>query len=301
MNDEMLLLQETLEDALRAAHPPGWQQPESGELVTATWEMALDLGWDSVGLPEELGGFGDSVAPQVMVAQACGRHPIPMPLVETVVARTVLAMSGFAQPAERATLTVADGVLGTQVTVVDGHVQGCVHGVPWARHAEQAVLTGSDGAIALVDLAQGGVQVTPGTNLAGEGRDKVIFTGPPASRATGGEAARGAKLLGSRLSLLRAAQILGAMEQALAATREHTAARKQFGQPLNRFQLVGAHIAEMAAEVAFVAALLKDATHAHDVGSPEPATASLKLAADMAATTVARGGASVPWCDRRHS
>jgi alkylation response protein AidB-like acyl-CoA dehydrogenase len=88
--------------------------------------------------------------------------------------------------------------------------------------------------------------------------------------------------------LLRSAQVTGALASALALTREHTASRKQFGRPLAAFQLVGAHLAEMTAQIALTEAVLQDAVRAHDAGAPQPATASLALTAARAAVQVAK-------------
>jgi alkylation response protein AidB-like acyl-CoA dehydrogenase len=288
MNEELRMLRDTFEGALGAAHPPTWEPPEGGEMAAETWATAIELGWDQIGLPEELGGFGGSVAALVLLAQACGRHRVPVPLVETALARWALALAQLDQPADGAVVTLAPGALGAGVTPADGRLDGRAVRVPWARHAGRLVLTGADGAVAAIDLQQPGVQVLPGVNLAGEARDDVVLTGVPAAVARGVEAARVAVLVPERAALLRAAQMLGALEQALAATREHTAARKQFGRPLDRFQLVGAHIADMAAHAALLEALLADATRAHDAGTPTPATASVKLVAGAAATIVAR-------------
>ena len=282
MNDELRLLRDTIDEALGAAHPITWEPPEGGELAADTWATATELGWDQVCLPEELGGFGDSVAALVLLAQACGRHRLPVPLVETALARWALAAAELDQPADGAVVTL---VLAGDVTIAGDRIAGRAARVPWARHADHAVVTAPD-AVALVDLA--GAQVAPGVNLAGEARDDVTFADAPAVVARGEAAARVAAQLAERATLLRAAQMLGAVEQALAATREHTAARKQFGRPLDRFQLVGAHIAEIAAQAALLDALLADATRAHDAGVPTAATAALKLAAGQAATLVAR-------------
>jgi acyl-CoA dehydrogenase len=286
MNDELRLLRETLEQALLALHPATWEPPENGELFDPAWATAAELGWDQVGLPEELGGFGDSVAPLAALAQAAGRHRVSAPLTESALARWAIAAAGLEQPQDNAILTIRPAASGTGLSVRDGKVTGWASRVAWARHADRLVLTGADGAVAVVDLRRRGVEIVVGTNLAGEARDTVAFDDVGVDQfSSGGDVA---SVLGERAALLRAAQMLGAMDQALAATREHTAARRQFGRPLDQFQLVGAHLAAMAADATQVEALLADAIRAHDAGSPAAATAALKLVAGQAATRVAR-------------
>jgi acyl-CoA dehydrogenase len=188
-------------------------------------------------------------------------------------------------------LTIKPATRDTEVSIQDGNADGRATRVPWARHADRLVLAAVDGSVAVVDLRGPGVEIVNGTNLAGEARDTVAFdavaldgVAPAGVAPAGGPASS----LGQRAALLRAAQMLGAMDQALAATREHTAARKQFGRSLNHFQLVGAHLAAMAADATQVEAMLADAIRAHDAGSPMAATAALKLVAGRAATSVAR-------------
>jgi acyl-CoA dehydrogenase len=284
MNEELQLLRETLEDALGASLPlTTYEPPEGGALAEPIWATARELGWDQVGLPEELGGFGaGTVAPLVALAQAIGRHRVPVPAVESALARWAVAAAGLPTPDDGATLTVAPDA---DVTLTFDTAHGTLPRVPWGRHASAVVVGGPDGQLAVVTLGGDGAEVRPGTNLAGEARDTIILTGAPAATIA---AQHVTAQLAQRATLLRVAQMLGAMEQALAATREHTAARKQFGRPLDRFQMVGGHIAEMAAQTAQVAALLADATRAHDAGAAAAATASLKLVAGEAATVVAR-------------
>jgi acyl-CoA dehydrogenase len=286
MNDELRLLRETLEEALLALHPPTSEALEHGDLSARTWETAVELGWDQVGLPEDLGGFGDSIGPLSALAQAAGRHRVSAPLVESALARWTIAAAGLAQPPDGVMLTIHPGAGGGELNLHGDQVQGRAARVPWARHADLVVVTGLHGTTAVLDLRGVGVQIVNGSNLAGEARDSVLFAGVVAEAFA--EAGDQPRFAPERAALLRAAQMLGAMDQALAATREHTAARKQFGQPLDRFQLVGAHIATMAAETTQVEAMLADAIRAHDAGAPVAATASLKLVAGQAATRVAR-------------
>lgn len=344
MNDELLMLRQTLDEALATGHPATWEPEEGGALADATWAQARELGWDHVGLPEELGGFGDGAEALVVVAQACGRHRLPAPLVETALGRWAIAAAGLEQPAEGATIAIApEGAAGAGASggtsgggptsgvalAPEGaaaggaalardlsagglRVSGTLARVAWGRYADRLVVA-DGGELLLVDLAPGAVRVEHGENLAGEARDTLVLDGATAVAAGGEPGARAASLLILRAAMLRAAQIEGALGQALAITREHTEVRRQFGRPLARFQLVGAHVAEIAAQAALVGALLADATAAHDAAAPdasahdagdraaagcapatdalaaaEAATASLKVVAAEAATAVAR-------------
>ncbi|QEC46450.1 acyl-CoA dehydrogenase [Baekduia soli] len=288
--EEALLLERSLEEALAPLHPADWDPPDDGSLAAEAWALCAELGWDHAGLPEDLGGMGDDVGPLVILAQAAGRHPLAMPLVETALARWALATAGLEQPPEGAILTVAhDGdALALRPAPGGPEATGRLARVPWARHARALVAAGPDGALVVVDLEGPGAAVEPHVDLAGQARDDVVLDAVAVAAADGSEGRRAAALLAPRAEVLRSAQIAGALGRALALTREHTSRRSQFGRPLTRFQLVGAHLATMAAHAALVDAMLDDACRAEDDAALAASAGSLALIAAEAATEVAR-------------
>lgn len=287
MNDELRLLEKTIDEVLVAAMPPESDPPGHGAMDSRVWRQAVDLGWDQVGLPEDLGGLGESIAPLVVLARACGRHRAPIPAIDSALGRTVLARAGLPQPPDGTVLAVA--IPGTGEVRCDGdrrapRVHAVLRRIPWARHARHLVIGASDGVL-VVDLEQSAVCVGPGANLAGEARDDIELRGAHAAAAAD---ANVVERLGELRTLLVGAQIDGALHQVLELTREYTATREQFGRPLARFQLVAAHLAEMAAQSALVSGLVEDAVRAHDAGDSTATTASLKINAGNAATVAAR-------------
>ncbi len=87
-----------------------------------------------------------------------------------------------------------------------------------------------------------------------------------------------------RGALMRSIQIAGALERVRDMTVQYAAERRQFGQPLNRFQAVQQQLAEMAGEVALAGAAV-DAAVA-DPLSPKHVAAA-KVVAGHAAGRVA--------------
>lgn len=292
MNDEMVFLQDAITEALSARHPSDWAPPEDGTIVEDSWKLCAELGWDHAGLPEDLGGLGHGVAPLVLLARACGQFRLPLALPETALARWAISAGGLEQPAEGEVLTTPFMPRLTGLEVVgdgaDVTVTGHLRAVPWARQARWLAAPSTARTLVVVDLQGDGVTIAEGMNIAGEARDDVSLDGATAVHAVGEASREVVALLPQRAVLLRSAQIAGALGSALALTREHTSSRKQFGRPLAAFQLVGAHIAEMTAQIALTDAMLQDAIHAHDAGRPQPATASLMLAASHAAAEVSR-------------
>jgi acyl-CoA dehydrogenase len=92
-----------------------------------------------------------------------------------------------------------------------------------------------------------------------------------------------------RAALARSAATVGALEAAYEITREHVTTRRQFDRPLVRLQVVGAHLARMAIELALARAAFEAAVAAQADGDDVAwATAAAKLTTAHAATTVSR-------------
>lgn len=88
---------------------------------------------------------------------------------------------------------------------------------------------------------------------------------------------------GLRGALARSIQMAGALERVRDLTVRYAAERRQFGQPLNRFQAIQQHLAALAAEVALAGAAVDDA-----VASPTPArVGAAKIVAGRAAGAAA--------------
>lgn len=281
MNDELLLLRGTLDEAMSARFPADWEPAAEYAFEADAWGEAVELGWDQIALPDELGGLGESAEVLAMPARACGRNRYPVPLVESVLGRAAIAAAGLEQPPEGDLVTIAPAAFDGALPAGD-RLSGRASRVPWGREARWAVL--GDGPIALCDLAAPGVVVGHGANLAGEPRDEIAFESVPAER---GELPHPG-WLGGRASLARSAQIAGALAASLRLTHEYTGARKQFGRPLARFQMVGAHLASMAAEGALLDAALEDAVRAYEAGDGAVSGDCLRVVAARAATAAAR-------------
>jgi alkylation response protein AidB-like acyl-CoA dehydrogenase len=259
------------------------------------WPALLELGWAGVGRPEDLGGSGGELADLVALVQACGRHVVSVPLLESAAAGLIAAQHGHNLAAWPATLAVPRAGETLRITA-DGILTGQVGRVPWGRAAATIIVVASrpDGrpVIAQIDgTAEGtadGVECRPGSNLAGEPRDTLRFAGVPARRiadieATGSEAAAEVRTVPA---LLRSAMTLGALENVLEHTVQHVAVREQFGQPLARFQDVASTLARMVEQVTLARVAVLAAT---DAGLDRPDRAMIAaVVTARAATDVAR-------------
>lgn len=265
--DELAFLRGVFADVLSGARPaPDAPDPAASSALPHAWDQAVELGWPYVALPEAEGGAGGSAGALVALAEALGRHAVSLPLVETALVRWALHRAGAEQPSAGAALTLA---LSPALALASdtGTVAGVVPRVAWGRVADQGLFladAGRDRAVVLVPLGEG-VRVEPGANLAGEPRDTLVFDGAPC-RVVAGVTAEEVERYAA---VAAAGATLGAMTAARRATRSHAATRSQFGRPLARFQLVGAHLAEIASLVETSRVLVDDAVRALD-GGPRP-------------------------------
>lgn len=257
-------------EALAAAERDGW--------APGVWAPLAEGGFTTVSVPESAGGSGGSVAQACAVLEAAGAAPAPVPLAETgLLAGRLLAAVGLDQP---------DGPVSTaaspDLALDDGVLRGAVARVPWARAATTLALVaqGPDGpAVVLVDRAA--ASITPGRNLAGEPRDRVVLDGvrPFAVAPAPTEAA---EALRRRGALSRAALVAGATRAVLDLTVRYTGERVQFGRPVARFPAVAAHLVRIA-EQTEVAAIAARAAAVGAGEDGEPAALDVAAAAAVAA------------------
>ena len=125
---------------------------EDGAFPSALWNTVAESGFHQLAMPDSGVSLGDAFA----VVGIAGRHALPLPLAETLLANRWLAGS--------------DG-LATIGQVQDGWIVDA----PWGRAADRILgLDAERGACVVVELGEG-VQVREGANLAGEPRDAVAL------------------------------------------------------------------------------------------------------------------------------
>lgn len=247
------------------------------------WATLAELGWPGVGVAEDLGGSGGTVADLLCLVEAVGRHGVSVPLVETSWAAEILAGFGVPLPPGAATVAVAgpgDARWSGDLLTVP------LRRVPWGRAATTLVVVvrGADGEwIAVVPDTP--TDWTHGVDLLDEPRDDgaldqaaVQVLGPvdPAAVTAG-------------LRLRRAAELVGAIQTAVELSLEHTSVRTQFGRPLRAFQAVGTHLARLVGELEVVRAALSATASDPDPGR----VAALWSVVAVAAGDVARAAHQV--------
>lgn len=225
------------------------QRMEQGEFDAPLWRRI-----ESLGLPGLLSDYGDALeAPQQTaraVAELSGYCALPLPLVETLIAREVLARAGIEAPEGVLAIGVVEGTLSSEGEAAAPSVSG--HAVVgWARHAEHLVVVvpaESGDVAALIDRQATGLGIEASGNLAGEPRDRVELVAVPCLHHA--PLPGGIELVQLQAARLRAALMVGATEAALDLSVAYVRDRVQFGKPLGKFQAVQQSLATAYGELA---------------------------------------------------
>lgn len=275
----------SFEDWRKFTHAPEGRDP-------AHWRQFAELGLFAASLPEEFGGLGGGPVESMVVMEEFGRALVVEPFVPTVViAGGLLSKSGgalaeeflpkiaggetiiafaFAEAQSRynlADISTAAKKQGDSY-VLNGQ-KSVVLGAPWADRLIVTARTGGGRreengvSVFLVDKAAKGVTTRDYAAMSGLRASEISFENAPA-RLAGEEGASLAALesVVDHAIAAHLAEALGAIAVLMSATVEYAKTRKQFGQPIGKFQvlqhrMVDMFIAQQQAQSASLMANLK--------------------------------------------
>lgn len=278
MNDQRRMLADTV-DGLFA---------EIASEPTNGWERVSELAVPDLFLSEDDGGFGGNWQDACVVFQAAGRHALPLPAAETMLARALLRESAVDIPDAPLALGLATGVV--QGNAASARVNARIDALAWhdSAGAVLTVLDGEGGELLLLLDPREAKQRRPCDGAPGEARADLVFENatPLISRQVDG-AANALRLRGA---MMRAAQMAGALEAALELSITHVNERQQFGRALAKFQAIQHQLALLAEEAAAVGCAAEAAALALDNGDGSMQVAAAKLRANRSvyqATSIA--------------
>jgi alkylation response protein AidB-like acyl-CoA dehydrogenase len=229
----------TFEARRRAAGAPA-------EAASPLWSEFAQLGLAALLVPEAAGGLDRPLIDGALVAQALGRGWLLEPFVDCALAAvSTLARAPQGAPRDSALAAIADGssvvVPMAQAQVTGGAVRSTA---PHASYADAALLM-HGGRLLLLPLAQSqrrGWRQFDGTAAA---EVECPLTG--ALTLAQGEAAVGAWREGRDVARIgRIAEGVGLARTVIDLTAEYLRTRKQFGQPIGRFQALAHRMADLA-------------------------------------------------------
>lgn len=192
---------------------------ERGEFPERLWNVVRENGFHELAMADSGVDLKDAFA----VIRVAGRHALPLPMVEILLANRWLQSS--------AELAVIGRLEGDRIA-----------DVPWAGNAQRVLgidWDGADGVSTSVSVEEIGAD----RNVAAESRDSLPVVA-------------GAQPLGlnepafEMLALGRVAAMAGCLERILELSLQYANEREQFGRPISKFQAIQHNLAIVAGEVA---------------------------------------------------
>ncbi|MCP5395186.1 MAG: acyl-CoA dehydrogenase [Sphingomonadaceae bacterium] len=224
-NNELL---EHFDRMLRSAcTPAAIREVEEGGSFDSMWEPIAQSGFLDALVSENAGGFGLTLAEIQPLLRALGRHAVPLPVGETMVARAMLANAGLDLPPGPITLAVA--LHGAGMPVPFGKT--CAHAL--VDFGDVCELVSADAAGLVTTGVRGSVDAM--LTLTGSGGGRHI------ERPDNG--------LLPIAAVLRAISMAGAADHLLEMTTAYANERVQFGKPIGRQQALQQQLAVMAEDV----------------------------------------------------
>lgn len=259
MSDARQLIAETVERLFaESVSQEDIARAEEGQWLSSLWRAVEEAGLTRALLRPENGGAGGDWLDVFEIARAVGRHAVPLPIVETILASWLLELGG---------LEVPDGPLGLVPETVAAAGAARLERVPWGRNAVHCVglRAVGDGSVRLTRWPGEDLEVEPGQNVAVEPRDTLTATGGDAQTSATSIAPRTIRLHGA---LLRTGQMAGALERILDQSAQYAGEREQFGRKIGSFQVIQQELARLAGLVAEASSAAETAFRAAAEASP---------------------------------
>ena len=241
---------------------------DGGNWPSAIWQSVEQAGLPLALVPEAHGGAGLPPADALRLIRRAGYHTVPVPLPETIFAAALWAEAAGAAIGGSASLApvAVDDSVGIERSAGGFVLHGRARRVPWASQVGHVLVYARDaaGAGQLALLPRVAARVQPFRNLANEPRDTLLLDGvavpQEAVRPAPAACAEGFLLLGA---LIRAQQMVGAMERCLDYALAYAMERQQFGRAIGKFQAVQHMLADAAGQYAAASAAAELAAEAY--------------------------------------
>ena len=218
----------------------------AAETPSPLWPEFAALGLTALRVPEDLGGLGRPLIDGVLAAQALGRGWLLEPFVDcALAAASALSLAPNSAERDAALSAIADGsrviVPLLQVAVAGGRLRATA---AHAATADAALLLDGERLLLLpLDKAQRrGWRQFDGTAAA----ELEAPVAAAATLAQGAAAIDAWRVCGNVARVGRLAEGIGLAKTVMELTAEYLRTRKQFGQPIGRFQALAHRMADLA-------------------------------------------------------
>jgi alkylation response protein AidB-like acyl-CoA dehydrogenase len=289
-HEDQMMLVDSVRKFLMNEVPPElirelWTRPSgrSREL----WKLLASQGLTALSVPEAHGGMGLGDMDWVLIAQECGYHALPEPLLDTAWnGAGVFAALPESDRRNQWLGKIADG--SARIALAHPHS-------PLVADADQAslVLLPRNGKLYAVPP-----QITRLTAQPSVDASRRLFSvewEPDERHCVCDDADDLIAQTFNRGALATAAQLLGLTQRMLDLSIDYSVQRKQFGKPIGSYQAIKHHLADVAIKLEFARPVVYRAAHAMAHGEPLCAArvSHAKIAAAEAAHLAARHGIQV--------
>ncbi|MCR6672614.1 acyl-CoA dehydrogenase [Devosia ginsengisoli] len=245
------------------------------------WHEMAQQGWLGTIIPEESGGLGLPFAAMQVIVEELARGLSPEPVVGCAVhAATVLLGCRESGRGTELLSQIASGdkiyaVAESDIAITrDGNAMllgGTARHILPALATDGFIVAARDGAktlVVFVDAAAPGISITPENRADGTFSGTITFVEVPVSAESvlaEGAAASAALARGrAAATLMTAAELFGAMDQALSITLDYMKTRVQFDRPIGSFQALQHRVVDLYIQKELSRSVLAEAIAALD-------------------------------------
>jgi len=260
LSDDQRAIQEAARDFLTDAANPDVIRTaveSTSGFDEALWQnLAVEMGFAGLMVPEEFGGLGLGAVEMALVLEETGRVLAPVPFFETAVL-AVQAIVAAGSEAQKAALLprIVEGTrasfagTGRRPVLADGRLTGTADFVTFAHVAELIVVATSDGSLVVLDAGTPGLTVEALPSLDRTRRFATVTfdcaVTPDMVLGTPGSAYAAIERVLTIGAGLLAAEQSGGMQFSLDATVDYAKQRVQFGRLIGSFQAYKHMLADM--------------------------------------------------------
>lgn len=224
---------------------------EQGQWPDDLWQTLETSGLPWAAAAERLGGADLSLAEALRLLRLVGRHAVPAPLAETLIASALLSEDETLQALPGGPLALVVAGPAEAITAGTEGLTGEVREVPFAPVASQLVVAWeSDAGLQLGLVAPDAVQREDYRTMAGEPVSHVRLQGIQPDQQLQPRSVTSVEALQGLLALSRALMIAGGLQSLLDLSVGYALERRQFGREIAKFQAVQQQLAVLASDTA---------------------------------------------------
>jgi acyl-CoA dehydrogenase len=208
---------------------------EAGGPPQMLWQQIIESGFADAMISEQSGGAGLGLSDAFSLFFLCGRHALPVPLAQTIVARSICALGGVAIPDEP--IAIAPMPVTSSGDTID------CRNVPFGKLAQWVLVSHAGPSDAHTHLLLPASQASRTETGVNDSLQAHLLWKDPLSS---GVVLEGDGPWLEIAAAVTAALMAGAMDTVLQTTVRYAGERVQFGRPIGKFQAIQQQLSVLA-------------------------------------------------------